>query len=86
MEEQEKARITAEAEVGAEEEEERILNQEQAAIPIALFARELAIKLEIVSSSVSDVKIPLLLETAGIKTRKTAMKRTRIVKANNERH
>jgi len=28
MEEQEKVRITAEAEVGAEEEEERIFNQE----------------------------------------------------------
>jgi hypothetical protein len=44
-------------------------------------------KLEIVCSSVPDVKISLiLLETAGTKTRKMAMKRTRAIKANNERH
>ena len=51
MEEQEKVRITADAEAGVkeEEEEERIFNQEQAAIPIALFARELVMTLKIVS-------------------------------------
>jgi hypothetical protein len=44
-------------------------------------------KLEIVSSSVLNVKLPLiLLEIAGTETRKMAMKRTKAIKVNNERH
>jgi hypothetical protein len=46
-----KVRITAEAEVEAKEEEERIKP-----IHIAPFARGMVMKLKIVSSSVTDVK------------------------------
>ena len=70
-------KIAVEAKIRVEEKEERIFNQEYTTIPIALFARELDMKLEIVSSSVPIVKIPLiLLETSGTKTRKMAIKRT----------